>query len=582
MDFIKRHKWEVPLYIISAGLPLIIYFHTQYTGMENLPWFPNKSTWTDFFLYGKSKCVHLTALVMAGISFVDAIRKKNEKHEKEWWLVIIFGILQLLSAFCSHFPQQSFLGEIEQYESVWVLLSYLIIGCYAYKYVTMTKNPDTLMAAIFIGVILSCMIGMTQLFQMDFFEGSLGKQLLIPGKYAQLREDLRFNFSQGGWEPVYLASYNPNYAGIYLLMVIPSLFLYGNSKIKIVGISALLCMIGTMSKTVLLVAIVIFVICFIVFKNSFTKIDTKWLFLSGTVILIFITVFFVLQRNEKLVSDEHKLQRVVCEKDYVCIVYQGETIRFRKKSVYTGGITHEILYEDGTPLEVFLNEETSELDPLDKQFEGLHFNVYEKNGIEYIMFRYGDISFRFIKNFETESYEYVNIYGKTDQIKEAKAIFKGYEEFLNGRGYIWSRTLPIIIENLLLGTGPDTFLIVFPQDEYVMRSNLGHSFFTQLITNAHSLYLHMAVQTGIPALLCFLAFVSIYMRKSWKLYFGKEKYTQLEKNGIAIFLGVIGYLLCGLTFASSVCTTPIFCVLLGTGIGINKIVAGNKNQHLSV
>ena len=54
MDFIKKNNREVPLYIIAAGLPLIIYFKVQYTGMENMPWFPNQTTWTDFFLYGKS------------------------------------------------------------------------------------------------------------------------------------------------------------------------------------------------------------------------------------------------------------------------------------------------------------------------------------------------------------------------------------------------------------------------------------------------------------------------------------------------------------------------------------------------
>ena len=124
---------------------------------------------------------------------------------------------------------------------------------------------------------------------------------------------------------------------------------------------------------------------------------------------------------------------------------------------------------------------------------------------------------------------------------------------------------------MLLGTGPDTFLPEFPQDDYVIRSNLGHTFFTQILTNAHSLYMHMAMQTGIPSLLCYVGFVLIYLKKSWKLYSGKMEYCFMEKMGIGIFLGVTGYLICGLTFASSVCTTPIFWLLLGLGIGINKI-----------
>ena len=207
---------------------------------------------------------------------------------------------------------------------------------------------------------------------------------------------------------------------------------------------------------------------------------------------------------------------------------------------------------------------------LEKELQGLHFKVYEKDGIAYATFRYGDIPFRFTQDAGTGKYEYVTINGKIDQLQEAPDIFGDYEKFINGRGYIWSRTLPQIVENPLFGTGPDTFLLSFPQNDYVVRSNLGHTFFTQMITNAHSLYMHMAVQTGIPSLICFLGFVFIYLRKSWKLYYGKEDYAELERIGIGIFLGIVGYLICGITFASSVCTTPIFWLLLGTGIGINS------------
>ena len=132
-NFIKQHKWEVPLYLFAAGLPLIFYFQIQYTGLEGQAWFPNKTTWTDFFLYGKSRCVHFIGLIMTAVLIVGAFRKKNHKFGREWLLVFCFGVLQLISAFSSIAPRQSFLGGIEQYESVWVLLGYLMIGCYAYQ-----------------------------------------------------------------------------------------------------------------------------------------------------------------------------------------------------------------------------------------------------------------------------------------------------------------------------------------------------------------------------------------------------------------------------------------------------------------
>ena len=580
MDFIRKHKWEVPLYIIAAGLPLIIYFHVQYTGLENLPWFPNQVTWTDFFLYGKSRCVHLTALLMAIILIAAALRKRTYPFGREWILVFIFGALQLASAFTSIAPQQSFLGGIEQYESVWVLLGYLVIGCYAYQCVVKSKSPKMILNALFVGVALSCLIGITQLFQMDFWESSIGKYLLVPDTYAEFRESLRFNFSQGNWEPVYLAGYNPNYAGIYLLMILPCMFLGENRVVRILGIIVAICMLGTLSKTVMVVAMILVVMGFVLFGKLISPKDMKWKYVAAVIIIFLGITLLFLNGNEEAVSEKEKLQEVVCDEEYVRLKYQDETILFREKTAYEGGITYELLYEDGSLLDLLWNETSGEMDPQEEKLQGLHFKVYEKDGIAYAMFRYGDIPFRFTKDAGTGKYEYVTINGKLDQLQNAPAIFIGHEDFINGRGYIWSRTLPKIAEYPLLGTGPDTFLLAFPQDDYVARSNLGHTFFTQILTNAHSLYMHMTVQTGIPSLLCFLGFVLLYLKKSWKLYYGKETYSELEKVGIGILLGIIGYLLCGLTFASSVCTTPIFWLLLGTGIGINKRLSNESRQAL--
>ena len=582
MDFIKRHKWEVPLYIIAAGLPLIIYFYTQYTGLEGMPWFPNQSTWSDFFLYGKSRCVHFCGLLMAVILIVGNIKKKNEKFEKEWIWILLFGVFQLISAFVSISPRQSFLGGIEQYESIWVLLGYLLIGCYAYQSVMRSKNPKSIFIALLLGAGLSCMIGITQVLQMDFWESALGKCLLVPQKYAELRENLRFNFSQGNWEPVYLASYNPNYAGIYLLMVLPLIIFLKNRKKKLAVILVGLCLVGTMSKTAMVSGVVVLGIGILLFSNKFSKINSKWMLGLAMVMLFLGILILELNHTEISVSSEKKLQEVVCGEEYIQLKYQGEVIRFRDRTAYQGGVTYEVLNEDGNKVKLQWNEDTGELEPQEENLQGLHFKVYEKDGISYAMFRYGDIPFRFTKDMGTGKYEYVSIYGKIDQIENAFTFLPGYESFLNGRGYIWGRVILQIIENPLFGTGPDTFLLAFPQDDYVERANLGHTFYSQILTNAHSFYLQMAMQTGLLSLISFLMFIICYLRKCLKLYWRREANSEMEKMGVCVLLGVIGYLLCGLTFASNVCTTPIFWLLLGTGIAINKIVMENKNQHLSV
>ncbi len=576
-DFIKKQKWEVPLYIIAAGLPLIIYFHAQYTGMESFPWFPNQTVWTDFFLYGKSKCVHLTALLMTVVLIVGVIKKKNEKFGKEWIWILLLGMFQLISAFTSIAPQQSFLGGIEQYESVWVLTGYLVIGAYAYQRIAKGGNPQYIMNVLFIGVLFSCLLGITQLFQNDFWESGPGKMLLVPENYRELRESLRFNFSQGNWEPVYLASYNPNYAGIYLLMILPCLLVHKNHYAKILAALAGVCLLGTMSKTALLSAVFLLVIGIVLFGNSLTVKWKKWMKAAAVIAALDLIVFLGYEKQITAFSYEEKLQNVVCDQEYVRLTYQGESILMRDIPLEEGGVTYEIIHEDGNHVNLVWNEASGEMDPLEETLQGLHFKVYDKEGISYIMFRYNEIPFRFTKGEGNGIYEYVSINGKLDELQEAPKIFGGFEELISGRGYIWSRTLPVIMEHPIFGTGPDTFLLAFPQDDYVVRSNLGHTFFTQILTNAHSLYLHMAEQTGIPSLLCFLIFVGIYLRKSWKLYYGKTNYSEIEKIGAGIFLGVTGYMVCGLTFASSVCTTPIFWLLLGTGMGINYSICCKKD-----
>ncbi len=573
MDVIKKQKWEVPLYIIAAGLPLIIYFHAQYTGMESLPWFPNQNVWTDFFLYGKSKCVHFTALLMTLFLIIGAVRKKNIEFGREWLWLLFLGILQLVSAFTSIAPQQSFLGSIEQYESVWVLSGYLIIGAYAYQQTMKNENPRYLIYALFAGAAISCMLGLTQLIQMDFWETALGKCLLVPGKFSELRESLRFNFSQGSWEPVYLASYNPNYAGIYLLMILPCMVLVRNRYVKVLAVLVTICLVGTMSKTVLFTAMVLMTIGMILFWRT---VDKKWKrrsFIVGIILLLFTAIFAVYEKKTESFEYENKLQSVTCDEDYVRIVYQEQLILMRDIPLEEGGVTYEIINGDGSLINLVWNEASGEMDPQEEILQGLHFKVYEKDGISYIMFRYGDIPFRFTKSMESGKYEYISINGKLDELQDAPKIFGGFENLISGRGYIWSRTLPVIIEHPMFGTGPDTFVLAFPQDDYVVRSNLGHAFFTQILANAHSLYLHMAEQTGIPSVICFVIFVWIYLRNSWKLYYGKISYSETEKTGAGIFLGITGYLICGLTFASSVCTTPIFWLLLGMGMGINRGVS---------
>lgn len=77
--------------------------------------------------------------------------------------------------------------------------------------------------------------------------------------------------------------------------------------------------------------------------------------------------------------------------------------------------------------------------------------------------------------------------------------FVGKERFGSGRGYIWSRTLPLLTHVLLFGKGPDVFPFVFPQYDYVGTINMGAA--NIMIDKPHNWYLQMMISFGMGGLL---------------------------------------------------------------------------------
>ncbi len=100
-----------------------------------------------------------------------------------------------------------------------------------------------------------------------------------------------------------------------------------------------------------------------------------------------------------------------------------------------------------------------------------------------------------------------------------------------GRGFAWKKSVIMIGQHPIFGSGPDSFKWSFMQfyDEWVAVS--GRS---TIYDAAHNDYLQIAVNTGIPSLLCYLGFLISLCVRGIK---------RLKKNPlIAIFgLGVLGY-----------------------------------------
>lgn len=80
--------------------------------------------------------------------------------------------------------------------------------------------------------------------------------------------------------------------------------------------------------------------------------------------------------------------------------------------------------------------------------------------------------------------------------------FDGRETFGSGRGFIWSRSLPLLKRTLVWGVGPDVFPFVFPQRDYVGKINFGSP--NILVDKPHNWFLQVALGTGFLSLAALL------------------------------------------------------------------------------
>ena len=146
--------------------------------------------------------------------------------------------------------------------------------------------------------------------------------------------------------------------------------------------------------------------------------------------------------------------------------------------------------------------------------------------------------------------------------------------FGSGRGYIWSRTLPMMKDTQLLGYGADSYCIYFPHEDYVGKYNSGtFSANTNIVVDKpHNMYMGMVVGTGGISLLAFLGLTILYLIQGIKLYFRKELKTLYDFVGVSIVLSICGFLVAGLVNDSTVSVMPMFYGLLGIGFSINQIL----------
>jgi len=113
---------------------------------------------------------------------------------------------------------------------------------------------------------------------------------------------------------------------------------------------------------------------------------------------------------------------------------------------------------------------------------------------------------------------------------------------------------------VILGTGPDTFSLFFPNNDYGGRHRIGQD--GVIYNKPHCWYLQMAAETGLLSALVMVAFLVLYLvgvGRNIKKISDRRRYIRLGAMALAAGL----YLLTALVNDSMVVSAPVFWCILG-------------------
>lgn len=587
-----KPKWALlPLQFILVFLPLILYLKINSSGFSAYPWNSENDIYADVFLYGKTVVFTALAAVILLMLVCKLFTMDKQLRNKSilcFLPLLVYLFCAFLSTLCSEAMTYSLNGAMDSMEPVTVLTGYVVVALYAYFAIESIEDVKRLVDAAVIGGFCMATIGILQATGYDPLLWNSVQKLYVGKEFLSQGTALRLAFQEG---MAYGTLFNPNYVGTYVAMYGPlmliGLLLYKKTWQKLVCggafIGLAITLFASQSRTGLVSVLGVAIVLAFFLGRSLWK---RWYLVIPAAMCLVMVFSLVDVSRDYLLSNRLKTMFAV-EKSTEPV--QG---------VDTTGDGVRVLYKDTEYTVSMLVDDTEFSYTAKEGKQTLPVTYEEDKSYAYFSLSTGDIikiqtaqyesnycfglningrDFYFTNQEVVGNYKYINEVGRLDECIIAANVFPGYEEVASGRGYSWGRTIPLLWNHVVLGSGPDTFAVVFPQNDYVGRYRGG--FDNIIFTRPHNFYLQMGVQTGVLSLLAFLVFYAIYFVKSCALYCFRKFRKPEERVGLALFLCTIGFMVAGLANDSLIVVTPIYYLLLGAGMAVNDKLCPKREKE---
>lgn len=566
----KQISWMsyLPLYLIVAFIPHMYGYAPHAYAPSEAAIFGQKG-YIDVYLIWKARGLFVLT-VLAGIMFLWNVFNGKIKLKWDYFTIsvsVMTGII-LISTFTSKYQDVVYIGGRERFEGMYVYLCYMAIMFIARYYGNDEKFVKNISTFLMYSVFVMSIPIFFQAFGYDMYTMSPLVWIFYPPEIASKASELISMNMTGGTVG---ALFNSNYSGVFMLMGVV-IALWKILEVESTRKKIFYLVIASLASFGLLTSksdasMLAFSICIPMFLY-FKKIEvlrTKNYFVTW--ILIFVSqVFFSIYLVEVEIQNYIYILMLVSS---ILAFFIGGLSFFQKKlniAIITVLILILILF---SPLiGVFFVEETGThggaFEKLELNDNSLYFktkimddeaiftfsnkrfetNLPEKTKVEFDNENHKIKVFRDDKHhwfiniikgaFEDDSLliniEYYelnlklkngklyylstnnNTYSDEDVASIKKdSLFSLKPRLYTARAFIWSRFIPIIKDNLLLGLGADTFVQSYPQNDFMNKYNILISG-NILVDKPHSIYFSWLLNYGVvfSLILIFTIFKSVF------------------------------------------------------------------------
>ncbi len=558
----KVSFFDIFVVFMLVGIVPFIVYGTFYT----LPLSSTEGTsMFDYFNYNKVVIIKLVALLIvlegianmliSGSKFITSF-EEIKKIDKKILFTALIVLSTVIAYIFSDYKYIANFGAPERFESIWVHFSYVVIFIYSLKFFKKQGSFEILSYAVLLAAFVVGGIGTLQYLGVDVFSSGIMKELT----YKEI--DIQI-VSPGSFTTMYNINTSASYSLLMMFIVAIIIVLNNNKVVKAMGV------IG-------------FVLLGITFYNSMSE-ASYIAAASGVVFVGFIYALSVIVNGDK---NKIKYLTYGIATIAVCFIVLLATTGITNKALdlITPEITFVKWQQDNNEL-YFYNKNDDYIKIVTAE------NAYEVFENEKLILEGGDgeegVTKVETENFGSLNFEYVlnenggsglrldwycivelvddepNVIDATTGEVNVTADYIGFENYPNtmtNRGYIWSRSIPILFDNLFTGIGSDVYYEIFPNDDKVVQSFMKVS--NVHVDKPHSIYLNMAINNGILYLLGFIAIVFAVAIEKLKVLFTEGLKIQYRLALSLYIAGVFAYLVNGLATDNLVVIVMLFWVYL--------------------